>query len=67
MQQIGAAMRKLPHLVFGILKSKQPFALNYLRKTKLLLEFFRQRLRTHSIERIFYVRSIFRLQGILNT
>ncbi len=36
MQQIGAAMRKLLHLVFGILKSQQPFDPNYLRKTQVL-------------------------------
>lgn len=30
MQQIGAAMRKLLHLIFGVVKSGRPFDPNYL-------------------------------------
>jgi transposase len=32
-QAIGATVRKLVHLAFGILKSQQPFDHNYLRPT----------------------------------
>jgi hypothetical protein len=33
MQVIGASMRKLVHLTFGILKSQKPFHPNYLNAT----------------------------------
>ena len=33
MQVIGALMRKLVHLAFGILKSQKPFDTNYLTAT----------------------------------
>jgi len=34
MEVIGAAMRKLLHLIFGVLKTGRPFDENYLVKTQ---------------------------------